>query len=196
MFPEVMGVFSDEPQIESPGGIRWTPDLAGRFEEKWGYSFTEALPMLFREEGDWRKARHDYQSTLLDLFIERWSVPMRDWCSSRGIAWTGHYCEHNWPDLRTGPDNMAMYAFHQMPGVDMLFNQFDDVHPQAQFGNVRAIKELGSIANQMGCRRTLSETYGGAGWDITFMDMKRLGICPWSQFHEPASGEDASERKP
>lgn len=175
MFPEVMGVFSDEPQIESPGGIRWTPDLAGRFEEKWGYSFTEALPMLFREEGDWRKARHDYQSTLLDLFIERWSVPMRDWCSSRGIAWTGHYWEHNWPDLRTGPDNMAMYAFHQMPGVDMLFNQFDEVHPQAQFGNVRAIKELGSIANQMGCRRTLSETYGGAGWDITFMDMKRLG---------------------
>jgi hypothetical protein len=56
----------------------------------------------------------------------------------------------------------------------MLFNQFrEDV--SAQFGNVRAVKELASAANQAGRRRTLSETYGGAGWEVRFEDMKRLG---------------------
>ena len=74
-----------------------------------------------------------------------------------------------------GGDNMAMYAWHQMPAIDMLFNQFNDSHPQAQFGNVRAVKELSSVANQMGYVRTLSETYGGGGWDVTFEDLKRLG---------------------
>ncbi|MDR1936960.1 MAG: hypothetical protein LBQ73_00495, partial [Tannerellaceae bacterium] len=71
--------------------------------------------------------------------------------------------------------NMAMYAWHQVPAIDMLFNQFDEVSPQAQFGNIRSVKELRSAANQMGYTRTLSETYGGGGWDETFKDFKRLG---------------------
>ena len=67
-----------------------------------------------------------------------------------------------------------MYAWHSVPGIDMLFNQFsEDVN--AQFGNVRSVKELASVANQLGRRRTLSETYGGAGWELRFEDMKRLG---------------------
>jgi hypothetical protein len=37
------------------------------------------------------------------------------------------------------------------------------------------VKELSSVANQLGRRRTLSETYGAAGWELTFEDMKRLG---------------------
>jgi hypothetical protein len=37
------------------------------------------------------------------------------------------------------------------------------------------VKELSSVANQMGRRRKLSETYGGAGWELRFEDMKRLG---------------------
>jgi hypothetical protein len=37
------------------------------------------------------------------------------------------------------------------------------------------VKELASVANQYGLKRTLCETYGGGGWDVTFADMKRLG---------------------
>lgn len=65
------------------------------------------------------------------------------------------------------------YAYHQMPGVDMLFNTREE-RPD-QFGNVLAVKELRSVANQMGYNRTLSETYGGSGWSLTFEDMKRNG---------------------
>lgn len=173
--PIVKGVFSDEPQINSSGGVRWTPDLFVEFRKRWGYSLEENLPLLIREENNWKEVRHHYFETLLQMFIDRWAKPMHDYCEQKGLIWTGHYWEHKWPDLSSGPDNMAMYAWHQMPAVDMLFNQFDEVSPTAQFGNVRAIKELRSVANQMGRERTLSETYGGGGWDVTFEDLKRLG---------------------
>ncbi|MDP4223314.1 MAG: glycosyl hydrolase [Bacteroidota bacterium] len=171
----VPGVFTDEPQINSPGGIRWTPDLFEVFQQKWHYDLKTNLPSLFEEVGDWKKVRHNYTQTLLQLFIDRWAKPYYEYCESKGLKFTGHYWEHEWPNMRPGGDNMAMYAWHQQPSIDMLFNQFEDSTPRAQFGNVRSVKELASAANQTGRQRKLSETYGGSGWDLTFRDMKRNG---------------------
>lgn len=173
----VPGVFTDEPNIEvqGRGNIRWTPDLFEYFEKMWDYRLETHLPSLYEETGDWRKIRHNYYQTLLHMFIERWAEPWYAYTESKGLEWTGHYWEHGWPNPNHGPDHMAMYAWHQRPAIDMLFNQFNESSANAQFGNIRAVKELASVANQMGRRRTLSETYGGAGWEITFADMKRLG---------------------
>jgi len=171
----VLGVFSDEPNISISRALRWTPDLFTTFKEQWGYDLKPLLPLLSEETGNWKQVRHNYQSTLLQMFIDRWSKPWSEYCLSHNLKWTGHYWEHGWPDMSEGPDNMAMYAWHQMPGIDMLFNQFNETSPKAQFGNVRSVKELRSVANQMGYDRTLSETYGGGGWDETFKDFKRLG---------------------
>ncbi len=171
----VPGVFTDEPQIESPGGIRWTPDLFDTFLKKWHYDLKTQLPSLYEETGDWKKVRHNYTQTLLQLFIERWAKPYHDYCESKNLKFTGHYWEHEWPNMRPGGDNMAMYAWSQVPAIDMLFNQFDDSTTKAQFGNVRSVKELASAANQTGRQRKLSETYGGSGWEISFRDLKRNG---------------------
>jgi hypothetical protein len=173
----VPGIFTDEPNINMPRGhdcMRWTPDLFEQFARRRGYDLVPLLPSLFEETSDWRKVRYDYYSVLLDLFIERWSKPWHNYAQKTGISWTGHYWEHGWPSPNDGPDNMAMYAWHDVPGIDMLFNQFsEDVH--GQFGNARSVRELASVANQVGQRRTLSETYGGGGWELRFEDMKRLG---------------------
>ncbi|MBO9618262.1 MAG: hypothetical protein J7539_04425 [Niabella sp.] len=173
----VQGSFSDEPSIPTHGTntTRWTPDLFDTFKKKWGYDLIPELPSLFEETGNWQKVRHNYQETLLQLFIDRWSKPMHAFLQKNHLKWTGHYWEHGWPDAGEGPDNMAMYAWHDQPGIDMLFNQFNETSPNAQFGNIRSVKELASVANQLGKERTLCETYGGAGWDLTFKDMKRLG---------------------
>ncbi|MDR1335912.1 MAG: hypothetical protein LBK22_03670 [Tannerella sp.] len=171
----VPGWFTDEPNISPPGGIRWTPDLFDVFQARWGYDLKACLPSLLEETGDWKKVRHNYTQTLLQLFIDRWAKPCYEYCEANSLKLTGHYWEHGWPNVADGGDNMAMYAWHQQPAIDMLFNQYDDVSPQAQFGNVRAVKELSSVANQTGARRTLSETYGGGGWEETFRDFKRLG---------------------
>ena len=69
---------------------------------------------------------------------------------------------------------MAMYAWHQRPAIDCLMNQYHE-DTNAQFGNLRMVKELSSVANQLGCRRTLCEAYGAGGWDMRLEDMKRIG---------------------
>jgi hypothetical protein len=171
----IPGTFTDEPQINSPGGIRFTPDLFKVFREKWGYDLKTNLPSLYEEVGDWKRIRQNYTQTLLDLFIDRWAKPWFEYCETKGLKFTGHYWEHEWPNMRPGGDNMAMYIWHQVPAIDMLFNQFNDSVPGAQFGNVRSVKELASAANQAGRSRKLSETYGGSGWDLTFTEMKRNG---------------------
>jgi hypothetical protein len=171
----IPGTFTDEPQIESPGGIRWTPDLFDVFKRTWNYDLRTQLTSLYEETGDWKKVRHNYTQTLLQLFIDRWSKPWNAYCESRNLKFTGHYWEHEWPNMRGGGDNMAMYAWHQVPAIDMLFNQWDDSTSKAQFGNIRSVKELASAANQTGRQRKLSETYGGSGWDLSFTDMKRNG---------------------
>jgi hypothetical protein len=178
----VPGIFSDEPNIEPPDkdSVRWTPDLFEQFHQRFGYDLAPALPSLFEESGNWRKVRHDYFSLLLDLFIERWSKPYYETTEKLHLKWTGHYWEHEWPNPWQGPDNMAMYAWHQQPGIDLLFNQFAE-GVNAQFGNVRSAREVASVAYQMGRKRVFCETYGAGGWELRFEDMKRLGDWEYAE---------------
>ena len=68
---------------------------------------------------------------------------------------------------------MAMNAWQQMPGVDMLSNSFNEESTSGMFGNVRVLKEAKSAANQMGRERFLCEAYGGGGWNMSLKDFKR-----------------------
>ncbi|MCB9784869.1 MAG: hypothetical protein H6751_18010 [Candidatus Omnitrophica bacterium] len=169
----VRGAFTDEPHLVPAGKVHWTPRLPQLFEDRYGYALADVIPSLFQDVGDYKKVRFDFNQLLLDEFIERWSKPYHDYCEKYGLLYTGHYWEHGWPGVSHGPDNMAMYAFHQMPAIDCLMNRYsEDVH--AQFGNVRAVIELSSIANQLGMERRLCEVYGAGGWEMSFADQKRI----------------------
>jgi hypothetical protein len=172
------GIFTDEPNLEaalSDGAImRWTPDLWEAFQKRWGYDLRINLTSLVEETGNWMKVRHDYYELLLELFMERWSKPWFDYCEANNLTWTGHYWEHGWPYPTDGLDELACYTWHRMPGVDMLGFRLDSSGLGGQFGNDRAIRELRSAANQCGWQRTMSETYGGGGWNMPFSEQKRL----------------------
>lgn len=170
----IPGVFTDEPNIIPAGGLPWSEVLAAEFQKRWGYDLLAHLPSLRLPLGDWQKVRHNYFQVLHEQFVERWARPNFEWCQQNNLAWTGHYWEHDWPHCVGVPDNMAMYAWHQWPAIDCLMNQYAE-HTHAQFGNARMVKELSSVANQMGWKRTLCEVYGAGGWDLRFEDMKRIG---------------------
>lgn len=174
----LLGVFTDEPNLEaamSRGSLmRWTPDLWDAFQQRWGYDLKVNLPSLVEENGNWKKVRHDYYELLVELFVDRWAKPWSKYCDEKGLVWTGHYWEHGWPEPTDGMDEAAFYIWHQMPGVDMLGNRLDSAGLGGQFGNDRAVRELLSAANQAGRTRTLSETYGGGGWEMNFETQKRL----------------------
>jgi hypothetical protein len=174
----VRGVFQDEAEINPAGGagmtvVNYTPGLFDAFRAKWGYDLTLRLPSLFDDVGDWKRVRHNFYATLLDLFIGNWAEPYFRYCEQNRLAFTGHYWEHEWPRPVVNPDNLAFAAYAHMPGVDILMNDFQtDTH--AQFGNARGVKEIRSAANQLGRTRTMSETFGAGGWDMTFFDQKRI----------------------
>lgn len=174
----VPGVFTDEPNLPAAKGpgtaLRWTPDLFDRFQDRWGYSLRENLISLTEEYGDWKKVRHNYHELLLELFLDRWAIPWNAYCESNNLIWTGHYWEHGWPYPGEGYDEAAFYMYHQMPGIDMLGRELCLDGMCQQFGNIRAVRELASAANQAGATRRFSETYGGAGWQINFTELKRL----------------------
>ena len=174
----LLGIFTDEPNLEavmSKGTMfRWTPDLWEAFQQRWGYDLKVNLPSLVEETGNWKKVRHDYYELILELFIDRWAKPWYRYSEEKNLDWTGHYWEHGWPEPTHGFDEAAFYIWHQMPGVDMLGNKLDTAGLGGQFGNDRAVRELLSAANQAGWKRTLSETYGGGGWEMTFETQKRL----------------------
>ncbi|MCP5525507.1 MAG: hypothetical protein H7A47_01705 [Verrucomicrobiales bacterium] len=186
----VPGSFTDEPQLRPAGGLPWCPDLPEQFAQRRGYDLLPVLPGLAREVGDWQRVRHDYFRTLNELFVERWAQPYFDWCEANGLMFTGHYWDHEWPNCVGVPDNMAMAAWQQAPGIDCLMNQYAE-HTHAQFGNLRFVKELASVANQMGRARRLCEIYGAGGWDLRFVDMKRiadwLGVLGVNLFDEHLS---------
>jgi hypothetical protein len=174
----VPGIFTDEPNLEAAMGpgtvLRWTPDLWESFQARWGYDLKVNLPSLLDEVGDWKKVRHDYYELILEMFLDRWAKPWSRYCEKNDLAWTGHYWEHGWPEPTHGFDEAAFYIWHQMPGIDMLGNELIDNGQGRQFGNTRAVRELMSAANQAGRKRTLSETYGGGGWEMDFRNFKRL----------------------
>jgi len=172
------GIFTDEPNLEAAMSkfsmLRWTPDLWDAFQQRWGYNLKVKLPSLIEETGNWKKVRHDYYELILELFVDRWAKPWSKYCDEKGLKWTGHYWEHGWPEPTHGFDEAAFYIWHQQPGIDMLGNRLDIAGLGGQFGNDRAVSELRSAANQAGRTRTLSETYGGGGWEMNFETQKRL----------------------
>jgi hypothetical protein len=170
----IPGVFTDEPHLRPGGGLHWSEDLPQQFQRRRGYSLITSLPSLSQEIGDWRRVRRDYYHVLNELFIERWAKPYYEWCEQHQLAFTGHYWDHQWPNCAGVPSNMAMAAWQQLPGIDCLMNQYRE-DTDAQFGNIRMVRELASVANQLGRKRTLCEIYGAGGWDLRFEDMKRIG---------------------
>ncbi len=166
----VLACFTDEPQVAGC----WSKILPEEFKKRWGYDILDHLPSLHADMGDWRRIRHDYAATILDLFINNFAKPYYEACDIRDLPATGHVWEHGWPAINHNPDVMSFNAWQHWPGIDCLMNQYSE-GPHAQFGNYRANKEIDSIANQFGRIRKLCEAYGAGGWELRLEDMKRIG---------------------
>ncbi|MBO7680121.1 MAG: hypothetical protein J6S75_10680, partial [Thermoguttaceae bacterium] len=178
----IPGIFTDEMTLSRAGPFPWTDDLPEWFGKKFGYSILDVLPLLNDTTDtvlpDGRRVaspevRHHYLSTLIDLSVDRWAKPIFQFCEDHDIAATGHYGEHEWSRVVHLVDAGSLYMWQQQPAIDLIFNQWSDAQ-NSQAGNVRMVRELGSVASQTNRRRASAETCGAAGWAILPSDIKRL----------------------
>lgn len=182
----VPGVFTDEPNIESgrpylrprlpprgprfpPFSVPWTNNLPEKFRELNGYDITPRLPELFFNVGDYLKTRYDFWKTVTLLFIEAFSKQIYEWCEEKGLKFTGHYLAEDTmlSQLRCGGAVMPHYEYMHVPGIDHLGFQI--------WHSLLTVKQVASVANQLGKTRVLCETYGCTGNYPTFADRKWIG---------------------
>lgn len=159
----IKGVFTDEPQL-SCHQFHWSAHLPEEFERRAGYSLLDRLWLLKYDAPGYEKLRHDYFQTLHTMMLDYFTKPLSEWCGKNDLVLTGHYaCEDGlcYQVLSNG-GVMAQYEYMQLPGID---------HLGRRLTSPLLVRQVASVANQMGMHRILSETYGCSGWDISFEEL-------------------------
>jgi len=164
----ILGIFTDEPQLsgDAPFSVPWTPGFPAYFADKTGYDILDCLPSLFYDVGEFRRVRYDFWSAVSDLFVESYSRQIGDWCAEHGLAATGHY----WVEelllfqARRGGAMMSHYEHQQIPAIDHLGQNIEHYGIK--------VKQVDSVACQLGKKRVLSETYACSSNNISFETRK------------------------
>ena len=185
----VLYAFTDEPAFpmpRKPGEITWCADFAEQFRRYHGYDVMPHVPALCAgaTDAETQRVRVDYFDTLSRLFLERYVLPIRDWCRAHGIKSGGHFGGED------NPFGNARYGYGHIlralrgldvPGVDAIWRQLYPgavALPPGQFakslkaGDRRDFsggqslpfpRYASSIAHQAGGCDVLSESYAVYG---------------------------------
>ncbi|MBB6669998.1 glycosyl hydrolase [Cohnella nanjingensis] len=187
----VPGVFSDEacallwldPAVPA---LPWTTGLERIFADRYGYSLLPRLHELFLPEGEYPRIRYDYWSLIVELFAERFSKKVYDWCDSRGLLYTGHLMAEDRLayQMEWVGDIMRQYEYMHIPGLDHLGRHShvgrtpDNAVP---YTRVLSAKQVSSVASQLGRERALSELFACAGQG--FEPARQKEMTDWHFIH-------------
>jgi len=172
----IRGVFTDEPRYPLYGittkepvsgwSIPWSSNLPRIFFEHHGYELLPKLGSMFFPIGDFRRTRHDFVETLTRLFVNNYSRQIFEWCTKKGIIFTGHMAGEDTfsSQIKYVGSAMRHYEFMHIPGIDQLTNAKPDVVSG---------KQVSSVAHQLG-RHAMAEAFGASGWSMTPQDLKRI----------------------
>jgi hypothetical protein len=78
--------FNDSYEVDdAKGQANWTNNLLSTFTKKRGYPLTHHLPALFASDSTEKNGRilYDYRSTIDELLLENFTVPWKQWASSK-----------------------------------------------------------------------------------------------------------------
>ena len=178
----IKGIFTDEPHrgncfdnlVEKDGvrscAVCYTDDIFEEFRTRYGYDAKPILPELFyRHRGEKVAPVKLHYIDLADhLFLERFAMPLNEWCEKNGMIFTGHVLHEDSLMNQTVPQGSLMRFYEHMgyPGVDCLTE-----HNRCYW----IVKQLSSAARQLGKKWLLSELYGCTGWQFNFKSHKTVG---------------------
>ena len=157
----IKGVFTDEPQITS---YPWSFTLEKTWLSRYHEPLKNKLYLLVKEEKGFESFRWRFRDLVSDLFYNSFTKQIADWCEQNRLIFTGHFAEEDGLVMQVhGNCGVTRhYTAMQLPGIDHLGNR--NTSPIL-------LKQPSSVAHQLGKQDVLSETYGCAGWDISFEQM-------------------------
>jgi hypothetical protein len=165
-------VWVDEPHF-SPPAMPWSRTFADDFSAHWGYDIRDELPSLFAETGDYRKVRHHYWRTVLDLLLAGYFREVAAWCEEHGVLFSGHLMGEDTLQAQIGftAATMPCYEAMGLPGIDHLTRSLEW---PADRRFIMTPKQCSSAAGQLGRERVLAEIYGVSSQGLSFADRKRI----------------------
>ncbi len=162
-------MFCDEPHVKSPlGGWPISRYFLKEFRLEHEYDLVDRLGELLFDQGGSAKVRYDWLATFDRLFNANFMKPLHDWCEAHGLLFTGHIIENAFPRPMPHPDNMSALRWMQAPGCDLLGFQFESTCQADNALYFLNLKEMTSIAAQMGREWVLVESCGGPGYQCAF----------------------------
>ena len=174
--------FTDEPC--RPTGrigesLAWTADFPEVFKAKKGYDITPHVAELVRrgDEADDAAApfRIDFRDVMADLFVERYLLPLRDWCRAHGMASGGHLNGEDMPERASyyghGSILRSLRAM-DVPGVDVIWRQLFPAPPSSPAATSPFPRYAASAMHQNGGRFALSESFAIFGNSVSPSQMK------------------------
>lgn len=164
----IKGIFTDEPQMaDNPC---WSPVLIEKYREKYQRDLMDELYLLYINGKGYKAFRYRFWSCVNELFRDNYVIPINEWCKSHDLLMTGHFgCEEQLCEQALANGGvMSLYPHMGLPGIDHLGNRF---------APATLLKQVTSVAHQRNMPYVLSESFGCAGWDISFKEL--LGIAGW-----------------
>lgn len=164
----IKGIFTDEPQLS--GSPSWSLCMEEVYREHYGEDILDSLWLLFINGEGYQAFRYRYWHCVNALVKENFVGQIQDWCQENHLIFTGHFSSEDGLIYQTKCNGgvMPLYAGMGMPGIDHLGNRY---------ASPVLMKQVSSVARQQGLPAVLSESFGCAGWEVSFKEL--LGIVGW-----------------
>ena len=178
--------FTDEPNMPPAcawdrSSLGWTADFDQVFRERKGYDIRPHVKELLRrkDETDDRLAqlRIDYHDVRADLFVERYMLPLRDWCRAHGMISGGHLNGEDVPERTTDygyGDLLRSLRAMDCPGVDVIWRQLFPPTDGRTATTLPFPRYASSAMHQNGGKFALSESFAIFGDGCSPNEMKWL----------------------
>ena len=161
---ELRGFFTDEPQFFR-GLTPYAPALKEYFRREFGEDVLDGLVYLFGDEEAGYPFREKYYIALNRLYVQTFYRRLYEWCEAHGCQLTGHSIEENFlfTQMWGSAGVSTSYEFEHVPGIDNL----------TLYGSARlSARQIGSVAEQLGKKQILTETFGCSGFAATPKQLK------------------------
>lgn len=163
---KLIGFFTDEPQYfryDTP----YSPVLLKLYEDLYQEDLLDGLAMLFLECEDCYKFRYRYWKLMNNQFTKSFIKQVYEWCDTHNCKLTGHAIEEStlFTQMWCCAGVMPFYEYEHIPGCDWLGRKI---------GTEMTPKQVGSVAQQLGKKQVLTESFACTGWDVTPRELKQI----------------------
>lgn len=162
----IEGFFTDEPQYYR-GGIPYPKEMETCFAQTYSENLWEKLGLLFIKKKGYEAFRYRYWKACQQLFLKNYAKKIYDWCEENNVKITGHYVEERclFTQMLFNAGIMPFFEYLHIPGIDWLCRRYMPVF---------TIRQMTSVAAQLGKEITISEMFAMTGWDVTPLELKSM----------------------